>query len=78
MTPELRARAERALQIVTSDGRQYSGGRAVLFALETIGWRPRLARIGRRRPLIWLVELGYRIVAANRPFFSRFVFRREP
>ena len=53
-----------------------SAGRAVLFALEEIGWRPWLARLGRRRPFVWFVELGYWIVARNRPFFDRLIFRK--
>ncbi len=28
-------------------------------------------------PLIWAVELGYQIVARNRPFFARYLFRTE-
>jgi hypothetical protein len=28
-------------------------------------------------PLVWLVELGYRIVARHRGVFSRLMFRRE-
>jgi hypothetical protein len=78
MTPALREAARHAVQVVTFDGRRFEAGRAVLFILEEIGWHPRLARLAQRRPLIWLVELGYRIVARNRPFFGRFFFRGEP
>jgi len=28
-------------------------------------------------PFLWVVELGYRIVAANRQLFARFLFRNE-
>jgi len=28
-------------------------------------------------PMIWFVELNYKIVAANRNFISRFVFNRD-
>ena len=77
MTPALSAAAERAIQVVTADGRRYSGGRAMLFALETVGWHPTWARWGRRRPFVWAVEAGYRVVARNRAFFSRFLFRDE-
>ena len=75
MTPKRRQRAERAIMVIAADGRVYTAGRAVLFALEEIGWHPVLARIGRRRPFIWFVELGYWIVARNRPFFSNLIFR---
>ena len=77
MSPFLRARAQRAVQVILPDGTRLSGGRASLFVLETIGWHPVLARLGQRRPLLWLVELGYRLVAANRDLFGRFLFRSE-
>lgn len=70
MTPLLRIQAQRAVQIVTSDGSQLSGGRAVLFALEEIGWHPMLVRLLQHRPFVWAVDAGYRVVAANRPRFS--------
>jgi hypothetical protein len=40
-------------------------------------WHPRAVRLAARRPFIWLVELGYWVVARNRPFFGRFLFRSE-
>lgn len=70
MTPLLRVQAQRAVQLVTSDGRQLSGGRAVLFALRETSWHPRLIRLLEHRPFVWAVDLGYRIVAANRSRFS--------
>jgi predicted DCC family thiol-disulfide oxidoreductase YuxK len=76
LTPKRRARAERAIVVVTRKGRFLSAGRAVLFALEEIGWHPALMRLARHRPFVWFVELGYWIVARNRPFFDRVVFRR--
>ena len=75
MTPDLRARSERAVQVLTSDGRHLEAGRASLFVLEEIGWHPALTRLAARRPLVWLVEFGYRLVAQNRGFFARFLFR---
>ena len=77
MTPELREQARKAVQIITVDGHQLSAGRAILFALEETHWHPRAVRLAARRPFIWLVELGYWIVARNRSFFGRFVFRCE-
>ena len=76
LTPKRRARAERAILVITADNRMLSAGRAVLFALEEIGWHPVLMRLGRRRPFVWIVELGYWIVARNRPLFDRLMFRR--
>jgi predicted DCC family thiol-disulfide oxidoreductase YuxK len=75
MTPRLRKQSQRAIQVITRQGKQRSAGRAVLFALQEIGWHPRLARLAQRPPFIWLVELAYWIVARNRPFFSRLVLR---
>ena len=51
-------------------------GRAALCALEQVGWR-RTTAILSRPPLIWAVEIGYRLVADNRPLFGRFLFREE-
>jgi hypothetical protein len=75
MTPRLRKQSERAIQIITRQGNQRSAGRAVLFALQEIGWHPWLTRQGQRPPFIWLIELAYWIVARNRPFFSRLLLR---
>jgi predicted DCC family thiol-disulfide oxidoreductase YuxK len=77
MTPALREEAARAVQVITNAGEIVSGGRAVLFALEQVGWRPRLARIAAHPPLVWLVSLGYRVVANNRQLFSRIFFRNQ-
>lgn len=77
MTPTLRAESERAVQIVTDDGNQISGGRAVLFILHTIGWHPTLLRIAAKPPIVWIVEIGYRVVSHNRGFFSRILFRER-
>jgi len=74
MTPELREACKRALHVLTSSGDILKAGRATLFILEQIGYR-RLARLLRLPPLVWAVELGYRIVASNRSFFARLLFR---
>ena len=77
MTPALREQARKAVQVMTADGRQLSAGRAMLFVLEEIEWHPRAIRLAGRRPFVWAVEFGYWIVARNRSFFSRFLFRSE-
>jgi hypothetical protein len=77
MTPALREQARKAVQVMTADGHQLSAGRAILFALKVIEWHPRAIRLAGRRPFIWAVELGYWIVARNRAFFGRFLFRSE-
>lgn len=78
MTPELREASARAMQVITSSGRQISGGRSVLFVLRTAGWHATLMRVASVPPLVWLVELGYRVVARNRQLFSRMLFRKQP
>jgi predicted DCC family thiol-disulfide oxidoreductase YuxK len=77
MTPALREQARTAVQVMTADDRQLSAGRAMLFVLEEINWHPRAVRLAGRRPLVWVVELGYWIVARNRSFFDRFLFRSK-
>jgi predicted DCC family thiol-disulfide oxidoreductase YuxK len=76
MTPALYAACARAVHVVTADGSVLRAGRACLFVLEQLGWGWK-ARLLTLPPFLWAVELGYRIVAANRPFFSRFLFRNE-
>ena len=76
MTDALAARCARAVHVITPDGRVLRAGRASLYVLGRIGWRGTEA-IASRPPLVWLVEAGYRLVARNRPFFARFLVRRE-
>jgi hypothetical protein len=76
MTPALRDACPRAVHVVRADGTVLRAGRASLHVLGAIGWR-RFARVLAWPPLVWLVELGYFIVARNRRFFSRFLFRDE-
>jgi hypothetical protein len=77
MTDALAARCARAVHVLAPDGTLLASGRASLFVLERVGWAPRLARAARRAQLVWLVELGYWIVARNRPLFARFLFTKE-
>ncbi len=70
MTPLLRVQAQQAIQLITVDGDQLSGGRAALFALRETGWHPTLIRLLERPPFVWAIAASYRIVAANRPQFS--------
>jgi predicted DCC family thiol-disulfide oxidoreductase YuxK len=74
MTPELREACRRALHVLTREGQLLRGGRAALFVLERTRLAP-LARVGWLPPFVWLVRLGYRLVADNRRFFARFLFR---
>lgn len=74
MTDALREACGRALHVVTADGRTLRAGRATLHILQHIGWGW-FARFLGYPPMIWIVELGYWIVARNRKLFSRFMFR---
>jgi predicted DCC family thiol-disulfide oxidoreductase YuxK len=76
MTAELREACRRAVHVVTADGRVLRAGRASLFALGKTG-HPHLARILAIRPLVWLVELGYVLVARNRSHLSRLLPRQR-
>ena len=76
MTPELFSACSRSVHVITSDGRVLRAGRACLFILHELG-HPTLARALLIPPFIWMIELGYRIVAANRPLLSRVFFRHE-
>lgn len=76
MTPALAQACEIAMHVVLTDGTVLKAGRAWLYILEHIGW-PLTARFLRLPPMIWCVELGYRFVARNRVFFSKFLYTSE-
>ena len=76
MTPALAAACQKAVHVLTRDGRTLKAGRAGLFLLEHIGFGV-FARILTHSPFIWFVELGYRLVAHNRYFFSRLLFGKD-
>ena len=76
MSPELAAACERAVHVLTREGRMLRAGRATLYILERVGWGL-FARLLSLPPLVWLVEAVYWVVARNRDFFSRFLFTRE-
>ena len=75
MTPALYQACGRAVHVITADGSVLSGARAALFVLREIERWEWPARIMSHRPLIYLAEIGYRIVANNRDLFSRVMFR---
>jgi predicted DCC family thiol-disulfide oxidoreductase YuxK len=77
MTPELAAACAKAVHVLTADGQLLRAGRASLFVLGETG-HPWLARILGLPPLVWLVELGYVIVARHRSFFSRLLPKKAP
>ncbi len=75
MTPELYRACEFAVHTVDADGRTMRAGRAVLHLLDLLGYHA-ITKILGLPPFIWAVELGYKIVARNRPFFAHFMFTR--
>lgn len=76
VTPQLREDFKRALYVFTAEGQTLRAGRAAMFLLERTGWGGGwLPRLLARPPFIFFVELGYKLVASNRGFFSRFLFR---
>ena len=74
MTPELAVACERAVHVVTADGRLLRAGEACVFVLGELGWR-RVEWLLSKPPFIWVIEFGYWIVARNRTFFSRILTR---
>jgi len=77
MTPQLYEACRRAVHVIKSDGQILRAGQATLFILESLGRGHALPRILRLPPFIWLIELGYKLVARHRQFFSRFLFSRD-
>jgi predicted DCC family thiol-disulfide oxidoreductase YuxK len=77
MTPSLYKACQQAVHVITANGRTIKAGRAGMFVLEEIGYPRWLVRPFTWPPLVWLTELGYRFVANNRPFFSKFLFSGE-
>jgi predicted DCC family thiol-disulfide oxidoreductase YuxK len=73
MTPQLSRACRRAVHVITPDGKVLRAGRAALYLFGVAGWPAPVVTLLGLPPLVWLVEIGYRIVADNRPFFSRFL-----
>lgn len=76
MNPPLYVACERAVHVVTAEGKTLRAGIAVLFILERIGWGW-FARALAMPPFIWCIEIGYHIFARNRHFFANFFFTKE-
>ena len=75
MTDALRVACAAAVHVITPEGKVLRAGRASLHVLGRLGLRRTAAALS-IPPLVWLVEVGYSIVARNRPLFSRLMFRR--
>ena len=72
MTPELALACEDAVHIIRPSGEILKAGRAVLFALTSLGYTKSTAILG-LPPFIWLVEIGYRLVARYRHLLSHWI-----
>jgi hypothetical protein len=76
MTDALAARCARAVHVITPEGSVLRAGRATLYVLDRIGWHA-VARAASLPPFVWMVELGYWLVARTRGLASRVLFRRH-
>ena len=77
--PELsREECEKAIQFIDSGGRVFSGADAVT-RLHDYGLRGghALGVLLSLPPIIWVLRIGYKLVARNRSFFSALVRRRN-
>lgn len=48
----------------------------MLFVFSVVGYRWLVWPL-RFPPMIWFVEIGYEIVARNRRFFAKYLFRKD-
>jgi len=76
LSSELRAACEKSIHVIKTNGDLLHGGRAAMFLGRFTRWN-RLARIGEWPMFLPFVELGYKIVAQNRVFFSKFVMKEK-
>ena len=72
MTDERFVRCRRELCLITSDGREMWGARAVFFALAETG--SKIWKAWMLPPLIWMAAGGYWLVARNRGLLSKRFF----
>ena len=70
-TPAVREACEKAIHVITTDGRVLRAGRASMFILEAIGWR--WVRVLTWPPFIWAVEIGYAVVANHQRHLPRWI-----
>ena len=75
MTEELAAACANAFHVLRADGTTLQAGRAAVYVLGRVGW-PKTAAVLAVPPFLWIVELGYRLVADHRLFWDRVLFRR--
>ena len=74
ISDELKTACARAMHIIKPDGEIIRAGEAAMFILEHTGYRWVSGPFS-TWPLSAVSEMGYRIVANNRRFFSKFMFK---
>ncbi len=72
LTPEVRQACQGAVAVLTHEGKLLRAGRAVLFIGTELGygWLTRPLSLP---PFVWLVEVGYWLVARMRRLLSRWL-----
>ncbi|RYG60219.1 DUF393 domain-containing protein [bacterium] len=76
LSPELREACSRSIHVIKSNGEILKAGKAAMFLGRFTRWN-RLARMGEWPMFLPFIELGYSIVANNRPFFSKLAMKAE-
>lgn len=61
--------------MILPEGEVRVGGRAALYVFGQLGW-PFMGVLA-LPPMIWFIELGYRLVARNRIAASKLFFRHD-
>lgn len=74
LSPPLREACSHAMHVIKTNGEIIRAGRAAMFCAQFTRWH-RLARIAQWPIFLPFVELGYKIVAANRGLFSQILLR---
>jgi predicted DCC family thiol-disulfide oxidoreductase YuxK len=75
ISPELRVQCEKAMHVIDEAGRVYRGADAFIFLRRA--FRQRLSGVMGVPPFKWLVVFAYWLVSNNRPFFAKFLYRKE-
>ena len=74
MTEAFRVRCGRSIQLFLPGRSPLSGGKAALAVLSLLGWKKTAACLS-RPPLVWGIDVLYRLIARNRGFIGRVIFR---
>jgi len=74
MTTELAAACVESAHVLTPDGLVYRDSRAAFYVVHGLGYRL-LPALFWYPPMKWMADLGYRVFARHRAFFSRHLFR---